>query len=181
MTAEVNSQGTHLNSAGPSNWVVRHKGVILFAESQSRDAVLKLTSHLRGIDPKLSVRNATKLGYYVTRSYWVKAGYRGFEPEFQSEQPSFDDAADALRAWVQRQWTNDQDNHPTAAGREAARVRWHDVDALLHLASLSMIKNPSFRYDFGPLSPPEGKGHRLVIEIQPTPMSVLESLRRHSV
>lgn len=181
MTNEVNSQGDHLSSDGPSWWVVRHTGRMLFAAPKATQAVKWLNRYVEAVNYKWTMKDAIKAGIVITRSYTAEARYVGFDPEWSVEFTAFDDAADGLRAWVHRMWEQDRDNHPSLAGVSKAYGRWHDVSALLHVVSLTMIPNPSFTYDFGQLSPPEGKGNRLVVRIFPTPAEVLAEKVSHHV
>lgn len=121
--------------------------------------------------------------YTITKSYTGYAAYYNrqrktwFPPEFKCEGNEFATVVDELTRWCHAAWEQDRENHPSPAGRQEVWERWHDVIALLNIASLSTVRNPDFRYRFGPLSPPEGKGHELRIGVIPTPLAELERVK----
>lgn len=128
-------------------------------------------------------KNCPLADYTISKSYTAWAAYYNrvlkmwFEPEFRSEAGQFGLAVDALQAWVHQQWEVDRNNHPSPAGRAEVWERWNDVVALLNIASLTSVRNPQFNYRFGPLSPPEGRGHDLRLGVVPTPVEELDRLK----
>lgn len=172
-----------MRSLAPANWVVRKHNHMMFAAPKAKDAVRWLNSHLSATEPGITMREAVSLdhGWKVTRSYWAKAYYDGFGPEFEKEADAFDTATEYLRAWIHQSWQWDIANHPGPAGRFAAQERWKDVDALLNIAALTLQPNPVFHYNLGKLSPPEGRGHRLHLMIRPLTMEELKGMVSHSV
>jgi hypothetical protein len=167
MTTTVNREGDHLSAANPSRWVTRKHGKIMSWHTKSIHAVRWMRDNADSIE-----------GWSVTKSYIVRAGYWdrsrdpkraiAFEPEMYVEVPTFPEAMDALAGWLHAMWEQDRSNHPSPAGRHQAWARWNDVIALANIASLTILPNPAFAYAFGPLSPPEGKGHDLRISVAPT-------------
>lgn len=185
MTNPTNEQSESLRSASESRWVVRQHGKILSHHKTSRDAVRWLGSQYPGVEMKDLIEQGVKVtqSFTVTARYWDRRYNppRTFPAEFTAEAESFADAMDILGTWLHRSWEQDRDNHPSPVGRQQAWERWHDVLALSHIASLTMIKNPTFRYAFGPLSPPEGKGHDLRLLVVPTSEFILEGMVRDLV
>lgn len=173
MTVELNTQGDHLSSVGPSLWVTRKHGAIRSFHKTSRQAVRWLRDNAD-----------SPLGWKVTKSYTVSVRYwdrsvspiRAFDAEMLTEQETFSDAMDSLAGWIHSTWEHERENHPSPAGRQMAWERWHDVLALSHIASLTLIPNPGFKYNFGPMSPPEGRGHDLRVSVAPTRTLVLQSM-----
>lgn len=164
----------HLGAGRPSRMVVRAKqnnAVVHHAESGS--AAIRWMAR----------RNCLVADYTITKSYTAYAAYYNkalglwFEPEFRFEAPRFDAAVDALTGWVHQSWEWERENRPSPAGRQQAWERWHDVIALLNIASLTMIRQPQFKYRFGPLSPPEGKGYDLRLGVIATPVEELERMK----
>lgn len=173
MTTEVNREGDHLSAAGPSRWVSRKHGLVMSHHRKSIEAIRWMRDHADSIK-----------GWTVSKSYLIEVGYFDrrvpaqvtFEPEFRAEYSTFPTAMDKLVGWLHASWEQDRDNHPSPAGRQIVWERWNDVVALVNISSLTLLPNPMFSYRFGPLSPPEGKGHELRISVVPTPISVLDSL-----
>lgn len=167
MTTVHNREGDHLSGSNPSRWVTRKHGNVMSWHRKSIEAVRWMRDNADSIE-----------GWSVTKSYTVRAGFwdrsRGrdnavaFEPEFNIEVATFPEAMDKLAAWLHTMWEQDRDNHPSPAGRHQAWERWHDVIALANIASLTLLPNPAFAYSFGPLSPPEGRGHDLRLHVAPT-------------
>jgi hypothetical protein len=187
MTAEINQPNASTSSFKPSLWVVRKDGIILSYHKKSGQAVKWLDSHTGAFTGR-SMVVAMELGYKVTKSYTAVARFvhpkdptQRVEPEWVGEFEAFDVAMNALNGWVHRSWEQDRDNHPSPAGRTQVWERWHDVSALIHLSELTLIPNPAFAYDFGPLSPPEGKGWLLRLSVFPTGERTLQAIARHDV
>ena len=186
MTTTHNSQSDHLSKHEPSFWVVRHQGAILSYHAKSRNAVKWLNSHT----PDQSMREAINSGYVVSKSYTAEARFvatrtpklvPSFAPEWEGEYQDFADAINGLNGWIHRSWEQDRDNHPSPTGRQQVWERWHDVSALVHIAELTLLENPGFQYNFGPLTPVGNRGYNLVVSAYPTPESVLQQIVRHHV
>ena len=184
MTTELNREGDHLSSADPSRWVVRYNYAVVSHHPTSKAAARWLRDYTGD-----SLVAAVQRDWLISKSYTVTARYwdrskkpiEAFPAEFQAERMTFSGAMDALGGWIHRSWEQDRDNHPSNAGRQMAWERWHDVLALTNIASLTLIPNPGFKYAFGPLSPPEGKGHDLRLVVAPTPSAILDSMVRRNV
>jgi hypothetical protein len=166
-----------------SFFVVRNGNVPMSYHSDAKSAMRWLASHR----PGESVRTILDSGFEVTKSFTAAAWYSNkdnskvFDPEFQSERGTYTKSLNTLLFWTHQSWEQDRENHPSPSGRSQAWERWHDVIALMRIADLTLNPNPTFSYDFGQLSPPEGKGYRLKIAVFPTPEAMLQEMVSHDV
>lgn len=173
-----------VQSAGPSFWTVRVGGSILSYHKRPKDATRWLASHRPGITMRelLDVKYKIAKAYTAEARYYRKGDGQPFDPEWIIRDAlDFENAMNQLRGFCHRSWEQDRSNHPSNAGRAQAWERWHDVIALIRLGELTLLKEPGFTYDFGPLSPIEGLGNRLVLSAYPTPEDELQKLVRHHV
>lgn len=183
-TRESRAARQRVSATSKSLWVVRVANTMLSYHKRPKDATRWLASHR----PDSDIRELLDLGYKVTKAYTAEARYvnwtqdKLFDPEWIEEGlEDYEWAMNQLQGWIHRSWEQERDNHPSPPGRYKAWERWHDVQALVRLSQLTLVKEPAFNYDFGPMSPPEGLGNRLKLAVYPTPEDRLKELVRHRV
>jgi hypothetical protein len=177
-TRESKAARQRIRATSQTFWVVRVGNRMLSYHKRPKDATKWLAKHR----PDSDIRELLDLGYKVTKAYTAEARYVGYDPEWIVEDAEdYEWAMNQLQGWVYRSWEQERDNHPSPAGRATAWERWHDVQALIRLSQLTLVREPAFSYDFGPMSPPEGKGARLKLAVYPTPEARLQELVVHRV
>lgn len=162
-------------------WVVRHDSVLLSYHTNSHKAARWLNSHA-------TVTAATRMR--ITKSFLMQVGYTApegsvhnysFPPVHEFEAPSFSEAMTRLVYVIQKMWDDDYVSHPSREGRIKADDRWLEPHARIHTAALSIEDNPSMVYDMKKLSPVEGRGRNLRLQVVPTPEAWLKGKVRHHV